>query len=125
MANAYKTGKWSGTLQADLVGDKNKTTPTLGDDYDVELQNLKKAQSNINSIIKKIKKEISSLKNHAETGKMATYYLGQTEKRLDKIANSVDTEVKLLTNNVNQAHKDEWNRMKRLLEQWAAQQQSH
>ena len=42
MANAYIAGKWSGTLSANLKGDASKTTPTLGDDFDSELNNLKK-----------------------------------------------------------------------------------
>ena len=75
MANAYIAGKWSGTLSANLKGDASKTTPTLGDDFDSELNNLKKARTNVKNTINAINKEIKLLKNHAETGKMATMYL--------------------------------------------------
>ena len=122
MANSYKPGKWSGTLSADLRGDANKTTPTLGEDYDNELANLKKAQANINSTISQIKKQITSLKNHAETGKMATNYLKNTEKRLEKIKTELDNEVKLLSNVVTKAQKAEWARIRKLLAEWEATQ---
>ena len=122
MANSYKPGKWSGTLSADLRGDANKTTPTLGEDYDNELANLKKAQANINSTISQIKKQITSLKNHAETGKMATNYLKNTEKRLEKIKTELDNEVKLLSNAVTKAQKAEWARIRKLLAEWEATQ---
>ena len=75
MANSYVAGKWSGTLSANLKGDASKTTPTLGDDFDSELNNLKKARTNVKNTINVINKEIKLLKNHAETGKMATMYL--------------------------------------------------
>lgn len=123
MANSYKPGKWSGTLSADLAGDASKTTPTLGDDYDNELKNLKKAQSNIKNTISQIKKEVTALKNHADTGKMATNYLTNTIKRLTKIQNSLDNEVKALTNTVNQAQKEEWQRIKKIVSEWEAAQQ--
>lgn len=123
MANSYIKGKWSGDLVADLVGDANKTTPTLGDDYDTELANLKKAQANIKTTLNSIKKEITALKNHAETGKMATAYLKTTEKRITKIADSMNSEVNTLTNAVNRAQKEEWQRYKKLLDEWAASQQ--
>jgi len=122
MANSYKTGKWSGTLSANLIGDASRTMPTLGNDYDRELANLKKAQANINSTISNIKKEIAALKKHADTGKMATNYLKNTEKRLTKIQQSLDNEVKALTNAVNKAQKEEWQRYKKILDQWIATQ---
>ena len=122
MANSYKPGKWSGTLSANLIGDASRTTPTLGNDYDRELANLKKAQANIKSTISSIKKEIATLKNHADTGKMATNYLKNTEKRLTKIQQSLDNEVKALTNAVNKAQKEEWQRYKKILDQWIATQ---
>ena len=122
MANSYKPGKWAGTLQANLVGDASKTTPTLGDDYDAELKNLKKAQSSIKATIKSIKGQITSLKNHSETGKFATSYLASTEKRLDKIVSALDSEVNTLTNAVNKAQKEEWTRIKQLIAEWQAAQ---
>jgi len=126
MANSYKAGKWSGTIQAAVVGDATKTTPTLGDDFDVELKNLKKAQKNINNIMDKIKKETKALKDHEDTGKMATDYLKQTEKRLDKIKSALTSEVNKLNNVVTKAQKDEWNRIRKILEEWyAAQQQGN
>ena len=123
MANSYKKGKWSGTLNAKLEGDASKTTPTLGDDYDSELANLKKAQSNILSTIEDMKKNIKNLKNHAETGKMATNYLATTEKRLDKMKTALNNEVNALNNAVSKAQKEEWTRYKKILDQWVAQQQ--
>lgn len=123
MANSYKPGKWNGTLQADLKGDASKSTPTLGDDYDNELKNLKKAKSNITATIKEIKKNITALKNHAETGKMATNYLNSTEKRLDKLSNELNNEVTTVSNAITQAQKDEWKRYKKILDQWYAEQQ--
>ena len=56
MANAYIAGKWSGTLSANLKGDASKTTPTLGDDSDSELNNLKKARTNVKNTINAINK---------------------------------------------------------------------
>ena len=47
MADSYKSGKWSGTLKADLAGDAKKTTPTLDNDFDTALSNLKKVQKHI------------------------------------------------------------------------------
>ena len=66
MANSYVAGKWSGTLSANLKGDASKTTPTLGDDFDSELNNLKKARTNVKNTINAINKEIKLLKNHAK-----------------------------------------------------------
>lgn len=122
MANSYVPGKWNGTLSADLVGDATKTTPTLGDDYDSELRNLKKAQANIKATIKSIKKEISALKNHQGTGKMAKTYLGKTETKLGQIQDELDREVNLLSNAVTKAQKEEWARFKKVIAQWAAAQ---
>jgi len=122
MANSYKPGKWNGTLQANLVGDASKTTPTLGDDYDSELKNLKKAQSNIQATIRSIKGQVTALKNHAETGKFATSYLASTEKRLDKVLNALNSEVASLEKAVNNAQKEEWTRIKQLIAEWQATQ---
>ena len=122
MANSYKPGKWSGTLSADLNGDASKTTPTLGDDFTSELNNLKKAQSNIKATLANIKKEVTALKNHEETGKMATTYLERTEKRITKIENSMNNAVNQLSNAISSAQKDEWNRMRKIIAQWEAQQ---
>ncbi len=126
MANSYKPGKWSGTIQANIVGDANKTTPTLGDDFDVELKNLKKAQKTINTAIDNIKKQTKALRDHEDTGKMATDYLKTTEKRLDKMKSALTSEVNKLNNVVTKAQKDEWNRIRKILEEWyAAQQQGN
>ena len=124
MSNSYKSGKWSGSLSADLRGDASKTTPTLGYYYVIEEKNLKKAQANIKATIKAIKKEITALKNHADTGKMATVYLNNTVKRLDKVQTELDNEVNTLSNAVNRAEKEEYMRFKKLIEQWAAAQNS-
>lgn len=122
MANSYKFGKWSGTLRADLVGDASKTTPTLGEDYDTELKNLKKAKSNINTTIKAIKKQVNALKNHEETGKMATSYLDTTLKRLDTLEKALTSSVNSLENAVTKAQKEEWTRYKKILDEWVVQQ---
>ena len=122
MANSYVAGKWSGTLSANLKGDASKTTPTLGDDFDSELNNLKKARTNVKNTINAINKEIKLLKNHAETGKMATMYLNQTVKRLQKIEKEIDSEVTTLTNGVTKAQKEEWKRFRELLLKWEAAQ---
>ena len=122
MANSYKPGKWNGTLQANFQGSASKTTPTLGDDYDNELKNLKKARSNIKATIKDIKKNITALKNHADTGKMATNYLARTEKRLDKMENELENSVNGVSNAITQAQKDEWKRFKKIILQWEAEQ---
>ena len=103
MANSYIAGKWSGTLSANLKGDASKTTPTLGDDFDSELNNLKKARTNVKNTLNAINKEIKLLKNHAETGKMATLYLNRTVKRLQKVEKEIDSEVTTLTNGVTKA----------------------
>ena len=124
MANSYVAGKWSGTLSANLKGDASKTTPTLGDDFDSELNNLKKARTNIKNTINAINKEIKLLKNHAETGKMATMYLNQTVKRLQKIEKEIDSEVTTLTNGVTKAQKEEWKRFRELLLKWEAAQKN-
>ena len=124
MANSYVAGKWSGTLSANLKGDASKTTPTLGDDFDSELNNLKKARTNVKNTIKAINKEIKLLKNHAETGKMATMYLNQTVKRLQKIEKEIDSEVTTLTNGVTKAQKEEWKRFRELLLKWEAAQKN-
>ncbi len=124
MANAYIAGKWSGTLSANLKGDASKTTPTLGDDFDSELNNLKKARTNVKNTINAINKEIKLLKNHAETGKMATMYLNQTVKRLQKIEKEIDSEVTTLTNGVTKAQKEEWKRFRELLLKWEAAQKN-
>lgn len=124
MANAYIPGKWSGTLSANLKGDASKTTPTLGDDFDSELNNLKKARTNVKNTINAINKEIKLLKNHAETGKMATMYLNQTVKRLQKIEKEIDSEVTTLTNGVTKAQKEEWKRFRELLLKWEAAQKN-
>ena len=124
MANAYISGKWSGTLSANLKGDASKTTPTLGDDFDSELNNLKKARTNVKNTINAINKEIKLLKNHAETGKMATMYLNQTVKRLQKIEKEIDSEVTTLTNGVTKAQKEEWKRFRELLLKWEAAQKN-
>ena len=124
MANAYIAGKWSGTLYANLKGDASKTTPTLGDDFDSELNNLKKARTNVKNTINAINKEIKLLKNHAETGKMATMYLNQTVKRLQKIEKEIDSEVTTLTNGVTKAQKEEWKRLRELLLKWEAAQKN-
>lgn len=122
MAKSYKSGKWSGALTANLVGDATKTTPTLGEDFDEELSNLKTAQKSINNTIKSIKEQITALKNHAETGRMATDYLKNTEKRLNKIQNEMDAAVNAMSNQINSAQKAEWNRFRKLLQEWAATQ---
>ena len=124
MANAYIAGKWSGTLSANLKGDASKTTPTLGDDFDSELNNLKKARTNVKNTINAINKEIKLLKNHAETGKMATMYLNQTVKRIQKIEKEIDSEVTTLTNGVTKAQKEEWKRFRELLLRWEAAQKN-
>ena len=124
MANAYIAGKWSGTLSANLKGDASKTTPTLGDDFDSELNNLKKARTNVKNTINAINKEIKLLKNHAETGKMATMYLNQTVKRLQKTEKEIDSEVTTLTNGVTKAQKEEWKRFRELLLKWEAAQKN-
>lgn len=124
MANAYIAGKWSGTLSANLKGDASKTTPTLGDDFDSELNNLKKARTNVKNTINAINKEIKLLKNHAETGKMATMYLNQTVKRLQKIEKEIYSEVTTLTNGVTKAQKEEWKRFRELLLKWEAAQKN-
>ena len=124
MANSYVAGKWSGTLSANLKGDASKTTPTLGDDFDSELNNLKKARTNVKNTINAINKEIKLLKNHAETGKMATMYLNQTVKRLQKIEKDIDSEVTTLTNGVTKAQKEEWKRFRELLLKWEAAQKN-
>lgn len=124
MANAYIAGKWSGTLSANLKGDASKTTPTLGDDFDSELKNLKKARTNVKNTINAINKEIKLLKNHAETGKMATMYLNHTVKRLQKIEKEIDSEVTTLTNGVTKAQKEEWKRFRELLLKWEAAQKN-
>lgn len=122
MANSYKPGKWSGSISADLRGDASKTTPTLGDDFDTELANLKSAQKKVKAIIGKIKKEVNALQSDKQTGKMATDYLKSTKKRLDKIENSMDSAVNQLSSAVNSAQKAEWNRMRKVFLQWEAAQ---
>ena len=124
MTNSYVPGKWSGTLSANLKGDASKTTPTLGDDFDNELNNLKKARTNVKNTIKQINKEIKLLKNHAETGKMATMYLNKTVKRLQKVEKEVDSEVNTLANAVTKAQKEEWKRFKEILLKWEQAQKS-
>ncbi len=124
MANSYIAGKWSGTLSANLKGDASKTTPTLGDDFDSELNNLKKARTNVKNTIKAINKEIKLLKNHADTGKMATYYLNNTVKRLQKIEKEIDSEVTTLTNGVTKAQREEWKRFRALLLKWETAQKN-
>ena len=124
MTETKVTASWSGTLSANLKGDASKTTPTLGDDFDSELNNLKKARTNVKNTINAINKEIKLLKNHAETGKMATMYLNQTVKRLQKIEKEIDSEVTTLTNGVTKAQKEEWKRFRELLLKWEAAQKN-
>ena len=124
MANSYIAGKWSGTLSANLKGDASKTTPTLGDDFDSELKNLKKARTNVKNTLNAINKEIKLLKNHAETGKMATLYLNRTVKRLQKVEKEIDSEVTTLTNGVTKAQREEWKRFRALLLKWEAAQKN-
>ena len=124
MANSYIAGKWSGTLSANLKGDASKTTPTLGDDFDSELNNLKKARTNVKNTLNAINKEIKLLKNHAETGKMATLYLNRTVKRLQKVEKEIDSEVTTLTNGVTKAQREEWKRFRELLLKWEAAQKN-
>ncbi len=124
MANSYIAGKWSGTLSANLKGDASKTTPTLGDDFDSELNNLKKARTNVKNTLNAINKEIKLLKNHAETGKMATLYLNRTVKRLQKVEKEIDSEVTTLTNGVTKAQREEWKRFRALLLKWEAAQKN-
>ena len=118
MANSYKPGKWSGTLHADVVGDATKTTETLGENYDTELENLEYARTKIKGILDKMKKQVTALKNHSDTGKMATSYLASTEKRIGKIEDSLDSEVKTLINGVKKAAKEEDRRFKQILLEW-------
>ncbi len=122
MADSYKKGKWSGTLKADLAGDASKTTPTLDNDFDTALANLKKVQKNVNTKIKDIKSQVNALKNHAETGKFATSYLTNTVKRLEKMHNEMDAAISKLSKEVNNAQKEEWNRLRKLLLEWEAAQ---
>ena len=124
MANSYIAGKWSGTLSANLKGDASKTTPTLGDDFDSELNNLKKARTNVKNTLNAINKEIKLLKNHAETGKMATLYLNRTVNRLQKVEKEIDSEVTTLTNGVTKAQREEWKRFRALLLKWEAAQKN-
>lgn len=124
MANSYIAGKWSGTLSANLKGDASKTTPTLGEDFDSELNNLKKARTNVKNTLNAINKEIKLLKNHAETGKMATLYLNRTVKRLQKVEKEIDSEVTTLTNGVTKAQREEWKRFRALLLKWEAAQKN-
>lgn len=124
MANSYIAGKWSGTLSANLKGDASKTTPTLGDDFDSELNNLKKARTNVKNTLNAINKEIKLLKNHAETGKMATLYLNRTVKRLQKVEKEIDSEVTTLINGVTKAQREEWKRFRALLLKWEAAQKN-
>lgn len=124
MANSYIAGKWSGTLSANLKGDASKTTPTLGDDFDSELNNLKKARTNVKNTLNAINKEIKLLKNHAETGKMATLYLNRTVKRLQKVEKEIDSEVTTLTNGVTKTQREEWKRFRALLLKWEAAQKN-
>ncbi len=122
MANSYVPGKWNGTIRAKLDGDASKTTATLDVDFDTELANLKKVQKNVNSKIKDIKAQITALKNHKETGKFATDYLKNTEKRLDKIHNEMDAAINTLSKEVGNAQKEEWARIKKIVAEWEAQQ---
>lgn len=122
MANSYKPGKFAGTLQANVVGDTSKTTPTLGDDFDVELANLKSAQKKIENNLSKIKTQVSALMNDKETGKMATSYLKSTIRRMDKLKNSLATSVNKVSKAINSAQKAEWKRYKAVLDQWIATQ---
>ena len=124
MANSYIAGKWSGTLSANLKGDASKTTPTLGDDFDSELNNLKKARTNVKNTLNAINKEIKLLMNNAETGKMATLYLNRTVKRLQKVEKEIDSEVTTLTNGVTKAQREEWKRFRALLLKWEAAQKN-
>ncbi len=122
MANSYKPGKWNGAITADLAGDASKTTATLDMNFDVQLANLKKVQKNVNSKIKEIKAQVTALKNHKETGKFATDYLKNTEKRLQKIADEMDAAINDLSKKVNAAQKEEWAYIKKVVAEWAAQQ---
>lgn len=122
MANSYKPGKFAGTLQANVVGDTSKTTPTLGDDFDVELANLKSAQKKIENNLSKIKTQVSALMNDKETGKMATSYLKSTIRRMDKLKDSLATSVNKVSKAINSAQKAEWKRYKAVLDQWIATQ---
>lgn len=122
MANSYKPGKFAGTLQANVVGDTSKTTPTLGDDFDVELANLKSTQKKIENNLSKIKTQVSALMNDKETGKMATSYLKSTIRRMDKLKDSLATSVNKVSKAINSAQKAEWKRYKAVLDQWIATQ---
>ena len=105
-------------------GDAPHTHKTIDSGSSVELNNLKKARTNVKNTINAINKEIKLLKNHAETGKMATMYLNQTVKRLQKIEKEIDSEVTTLTNGVTKAQKEEWKRFRELLLKWEAAQKN-
>ena len=122
MANSYTKGKWAGTLEADIKSDGTKELATLGDDFVSELENLKKCKTRINETINKIKREVKGLKDHSDTGTMARTYLNNTERRLDKMHNSLATEVNTLSNAVTAAQNEYWRKFKQWFDEWQASQ---
>lgn len=122
MANSYKAGKWSGALVADIESDGSKTTPTLDSDFDTELDNLVKIKKEIRKTLSQIETEVKALKNHSDTGRMATDYLSKTATRIRKVRDSLDASVSEMATAVNQAHKEEWNRIKKWYQEAQAAQ---
>lgn len=122
MANSYKPGKWSGTLIADIESDGSKTTPTLDSNFDTELNNLVKIKKEVRQTLSDIEKEIKALKNHSDTGKMATDYLSKTATRIRKVRDSLDASVNEMSSAVNQAYKEEWNRIRKWYQEAQAAQ---
>jgi len=122
MANDYVSGKWAGktgaSLKADFQKSNNQNTPTLDLNFDEALENVKRVQGKIDTSIKNINKEVKKLYNDKHTGKFAQSYLKNTQKRLNNMKTQLSGNITSMSKGVNTAQKEEWKRLKELLQEW-------
>lgn len=121
MANSYQRVNWPGTLQADIKGDVNNQA-TLDDNFDVALASLKKKKKAVDNILTNLKKEVTSLKTHQDTGKLAESYLGTTIKRIEKMHSALVSEINTISNAVSKTQKEEYLAMKKAYQEWLSKQ---
>lgn len=123
MANDYKPGKFAGVLEADITGNKTKTTVTLGDDYDSALSEVKKQQKAINTTLDSIRSVVDSI-DKIDHGKGYNIGFTHLKKYIKTIRDKMDTSINKMNSAVNSAQREEWNYYKKLLDQWLNAQNS-
>lgn len=123
MANDYKPGKFAGVLEADITGNKTKTTVTLGDDYDIALSEVKKQQKAINTTLDSIRSVVDSI-DKIDHGKGYNIGFTHLKKYIKTIRDKMDTSINKMNSAVNSAQREEWNYYKKLLDQWLNAQNS-